>query len=255
MQSSAGAPAPASFTFPKGETQPMATDTKILLVLTSQATMGDDPRPTGVWFEELSTPYYAFVDAGLTVEIASVAGGNVPVDPHSIEAEGSRAPSVARFLADAAAMTRLRQSLALDTVSADGYAAVFLPGGHGTMWDLATSERLAGLLSMAWADGKVVAAVCHGPAGLVNARDVDGKPLVAGRRVSAFTNREEAAAQLTEVVPFLLETRLRELGARYESGPDFEPFALRDGRLVTGQNPASSERAAQLVLEALAAGK
>lgn len=228
------------------------TAIKILLVLTSQATMGDDPRPTGVWFEELSTPYYAFVDAGAEVDIASIAGGKIPVDPHSLEADGKNPPSVERFLKDKAAMAKLEGSYKIDGISPAGYSAVFLPGGHGTMWDLPKSDKLANLLSTAWADGKVVSAVCHGPAGLVNVRDTNGQPLVAGRRVSAFTNSEEDKAGLTDKVPFLLETRIRELGARYERGEDFQPFAVRDGRLVTGQNPASSGEVARLVLEAIA---
>lgn len=229
----------------------MSTPLKILMILTSQATMGNTPQPTGVWFEEVATPYYAFIDAGAEVDIASIAGGKVPIDPHSRQADGANPPSVERFLEDKAAMARLEGSLKIDGVSADGYAAVFLPGGHGTMWDLPQSRPLADLLSTAWADGKVVAAVCHGPAGLLAARDVDGRPLLAGRRVSAFTDSEEAAAGLAGTVPFLLETRIRALGARYERGPDFQPFAVRDGRLVTGQNPASSEEVARLVLDAV----
>ncbi len=229
----------------------MSTTIKILVILTSQATMGDDPRPTGVWFEELSTPYYAFVDAGAQVDIASIAGGEIPIDPHSLEAEGKNPPSVERFLKDASAMQKIEVSMKIDGQSTEGYSAVFLPGGHGTMWDLPKSTELASLLSTAWAEGKVVSAVCHGPAGLVNVKDTNGQPLVAGRRVAAFTDSEEAAAGLTDKVPFLLETRIRGLGAKYESGPDFQPFAVRDGKLVTGQNPASSEEVARLVLEAV----
>jgi len=229
----------------------MSATLKILMILTSTATMGDDARPTGVWFEELSTPYYAFVDAGAEVEIASIQGGPVPIDPHSIRASGNP-PSVSRFLADEAAMRKLAASAKIDgRFAVDGYSAVFLPGGHGTMWDLPASTDLAGLLSRAWAQGKVLGAVCHGPAGLVNVKDVDGRPLVAGRHVAAFTNTEEEAAGLTRTVPFLLETRLRELGAVHERGPDFAPFARRDGRLITGQNPASSEAAARLTLDAV----
>lgn len=229
----------------------MSTPIKILMILTSQATMGDDPRPTGVWFEELATPYYAFVDAGAQVDIASIAGGKIPVDPHSLEAGGKNPPSVERFLKDAVAMRKIEVSMKIDGLSAEGYSAVFLPGGHGTMWDLPRSIGLASLLATAWANGKVVSAVCHGPAGLVNVKDADGQPLVAGRRVAAFTDSEEAAAGLTDKVPFLLETRIRGLGARFERGPDFQPFAVRDGQLVTGQNPASSEKVAKLVLEAV----
>lgn len=143
----------------------------------------------------------------------------------------------------------------MDLLSASAYSAVFLPGGHGTMWDLPESESLASLIGQAWGAGKVVAAVCHGPAGLVNARDENGKPLVAGRRVAAFTNTEEIAANMDKAVPFARETRIRELGAYYESGPDFQPFAVCDGRLVTGQNPASSEKVAELVLQALRESK
>ncbi len=230
----------------------MSTPIKILMILTSQATMGSDPRPTGVWFEELATPYYAFIDAGAQVDLASIAGGRIPVDPHSLESGDANPPSVRRFLQDKHAMAQLEGSMKIDGVSVDGYSAVFLPGGHGTMWDLPASATLASLLDKAWANGKVVSAVCHGPAGLVNVKDVDGKPLVAGRRVAAFSNSEEDAAGLTSTVPFLLESRLRELGAHYEHGPDFQPFALRDGKLVTGQNPASSQEVARLVLAAIA---
>lgn len=229
----------------------MTTAIKIIMIVTSQATMGENPRPTGVWFEELSTPYYAFVDAGAQVEIASITGGRIPIDPHSLEAEGKNPESVERFLKDAAAMQKIADALQIDSLSPLDYSAIFLPGGHGTMWDLPASTALADLLSQAWSAGKVVSAVCHGPAGLINVKDVNGLPLLAGRRVSAFSNSEEEAAGLTDAVPFLLESRIRELGARYERGTDFAPFSVRDGNLVTGQNPASSEDVARLVLEAV----
>ncbi|MFT4174253.1 MAG: type 1 glutamine amidotransferase domain-containing protein [Rhodocyclaceae bacterium] len=224
---------------------------KILIVLTSHATAGASGHPTGLWLEEFTTPYYAFVDAGVQVDVASIEGGQVPVDPNSVQPEGKNPASVERYLKDAAARAKAENSLKLQGIQSTGYAAVFMPGGHGTMWDLPDSAALATLLGDAWRDGKVVAAVCHGPAGLVNARDEAGRPLVAGRRVAAFTNSEEVAAGMDKTVPFALETRIRELGARYESGPDFQPFAVRDGRLVTGQNPVSSEKVAQLVLEAV----
>lgn len=223
---------------------------KILIVLTSHARIGETGHTTGVWLEELTTPYYAFIDAGAEVDLASIGGGAVPIDPNSM-AEQDRPESVVRFFDDQVSQHKLGHSLKLEDLSAAPYDAVFLPGGHGTMWDLPESTALAELLTSAFAAGKVVAAVCHGPAGLVNARSPDGTPLVAGRKVSAFTNSEEEAAGLTQAVPFLLETRLRDLGALYESGPDFEPHAVRDGKLVTGQNPASSSRVAQLVLEAI----
>ncbi|NSL55697.1 type 1 glutamine amidotransferase domain-containing protein [Uliginosibacterium aquaticum] len=224
---------------------------KILVILTSHATAGTSGQATGLWLEEFTTPYYAFVDAGAQVEVASIAGGQVPVDPHSIEAVGKNPASVERYLQDEALRTRLATSIKIDGLAAADYDAVFMPGGHGTMWDLPTSDTLARLVSTAWGEGKIVAAVCHGPAGLVNAKDEKGQPLVAGRRVAAFSNTEEVAAGMDKSVPFALETRIRALGAHYESGPDFQPFAVRDGRLVTGQNPASSAKVAELVLQAL----
>jgi putative intracellular protease/amidase len=229
----------------------MLTPIKILMILTSHAIMGDTGKPTGVWFEEVATPYYAFIDAGAQVDIVSIAGGKVPIDPRSLKSAGENPKSVDRFLKDTAAMRKIEASLKVDQVTAQGYNAVFLPGGHGTMWDLPNSTALSTLVSNVWTSGKVVAAVCHGPAGLVNAMDEAGRPIVAGRRVSAFTNTEEKAAGLTQAVPFLLETRLRELGARFEGAPDFQAYSVRDGRLVTGQNPASSEDVARLTLEAV----
>jgi putative intracellular protease/amidase len=223
----------------------------ILMITTSAATLGAAGRPTGVWLEELAVPYYAFAEAGAAVRLASIAGGPVPIDPHSLKPRGENPEPVERFLGDAAAQAAMAATEPVsDATSAD---AVFLPGGHGTMVDLPESAALAALLGRAWAEGQVVAAVCHGPAGLVKARDAAGTPLVRGRRVTAFSDSEERAVGLDAAVPFLLETRLRDLGARYESGADFEPFAVADGRLVTGQNPASSQPTARLVLDALAA--
>lgn len=227
----------------------MSLDKRILMVLTSQATMGDSNRPTGVWFEELTTPYYHFTDAGFEVVLASPKGGLVPVDPQSREEATS---SVVRFTSDAKAMSQLENSLPLVEVSSTDYAAIFLPGGHGTMFDLPDDSVLAVLLEAFWQDRKVVAAVCHGPAGLLGARDEQGNPLVAGRKVSAFSNDEEDAAGLSDAMPFLLETRIRELGGLYEGAPKFEPYAVKDGRLVTGQNPMSSELVAQLTIQAIA---
>lgn len=224
---------------------------RILIVTTSHATLGEAGGDTGLWFEELATPYYAFVDAGLAVDLASIRGGKIPIDPRSRGTDETAPASVRRFMADPAAVAALEHSLAVSEMRADDYAAVFLPGGHGTMWDLPSSDALADLLGAAWDAGRVVAAVCHGPAGLVNARDASGRHLVHGRRVTAFSDSEEAAAGLTDTVPFALETRLRELGARIQVGPDFQSHALADGRLVTGQNPASSTAVAELVLAQL----
>ncbi|ODA67979.1 Molecular chaperone Hsp31 and glyoxalase 3 [Methyloligella halotolerans] len=229
----------------------MTNPLHVLVIVTSAATMGQGGEPTGLWFEELTTPYYAFVDEGADVTLASIEGGEAPIDPRSLEPEGGTPESVTRFKRDEEASAALKNTKPISEVDVSKYDAVFLPGGHGTMWDLPESQTLADLLTKAWADGKVVAAVCHGPAGLVNAKDENGDPLVKGRRVTAFTNSEEVAVDLKDKVPFLLEDRLKELGANYEKAGDFQPFAVVDGRLVTGQNPASSAEAAKLTLEAV----
>ncbi len=227
-----------------------ATTLKVLIVLTSNAAMGPGGPPTGFWLEEFTSPYYVFADAGAIVEIASVAGGPAPVDPRSLEGSGQLPASVDRYRRDSALQAALKATTPLARVSSNAYDVVFLPGGHGTMWDLPGSEALAGLVARTLARGSVVAAVCHGPAGLVSARFPDGRAVVAGRRVSSFTNAEERAVKLDGAVPFLLEDRLRALGATFESGPDFRPFAIADGKLVTGQNPASSARVAELAIAA-----
>lgn len=226
---------------------------KILIITTSAATMGTSEDPTGLWLEELTTPWYAFVDAGADLTLASIAGGKIPVDPRSLKPAGENDASVERALKDATFQRLIAETPKFDTLDASAYDAILLPGGHGTMFDYPQNTALARLVADFDAAGKVVAAVCHGPAGLVGARKADGTPVVAGRRVAAFTDSEERAAGLDKAVPFLLETRLKELGARHESGPDFKPFALLGGNLVTGQNPASAEPLAKLVMEALAA--
>ncbi|MBD1204862.1 MAG: type 1 glutamine amidotransferase domain-containing protein [Rhodobacteraceae bacterium] len=225
---------------------------KILIITTSAATMGTSDDPTGLWLEELTTPWYAFVDAGVNLTLASIAGGRIPVDPRSLKPVGENDASVDRALKDATFQRLIAETSKFDTLDASHYDAILLPGGHGTMFDYPENAALARLVAAFDAAGKVVAAVCHGPAGLVGARKADGTPVVAGRRVAAFTDSEERAAGLDKAVPFLLETRLKELGAQHESGPDFKPFALRDGNLVTGQNPASAKPLAKLVMEALA---
>ncbi|MFD0985737.1 type 1 glutamine amidotransferase domain-containing protein [Methyloligella solikamskensis] len=229
----------------------MANPLHVLVILTSAATMGPGGEPTGLWFEELATPYYAFVDEGADVTLASIEGGEAPIDPRSLEPDGGTPESVERFKKDEKASAALKTTKPISEVDVSKYDAVFLPGGHGTMWDLPESDTLADLLTKAWASEKVVAAVCHGPAGFVNAKDENGDPIVKGRRVTAFTNSEEVAVGLKDKVPFLLEDRLKELGANYEKVDDFQPFAIVDGRLVTGQNPASSAEAAKLTLEAV----
>lgn len=227
---------------------------RILMVLTSHTRLGGTGRATGFYFEELAAPYYAFVDAGHEVDIASIAGGKAAHDPSSLEEEEAQRPdSVRRFLSDTVAMARLSRTLKIDAVDPAAYAAIFLPGGHGVMWDFPNNAALSQAVSRIFNAGGVVGAVCHGPAGLVDAQRADGKPLVSGLKVNSFTNAEEEAVALTKEVPFLLETRLRDLGGVFEAGENFTPKAVRDGRLVTGQNPMSSRLAADLVLEALAA--
>ncbi len=227
----------------------MSKPLSILIVTTSHGAIGNTGKRTGLWLEELTTPYYIFRDAGAAVTIASIKGGAVPIDPRS--EEGDLPASAKRFRADPEAKRAFGTTLPINAVDVSPYDAIFLPGGHGTMWDLPESRDLAVRVAQAYEAGKVVAAVCHGPAGLVGAKRADGSPLVAGKRVSAFTNEEEEAAGLTKAVPFLLETRLAELGAHVETGPRFQPLAIRDGQLVTGQNPASAEKVAELVLSAL----
>lgn len=223
----------------------------ILIVTTSHERLGETDRVTGIWIEELTTPYYAFADAGASVTVASIQGGAVPIDPSSQADEGAKPPSVERFLADEGVQQVIANTPALADIDASTYDAVFLPGGHGTMWDFPDNPDLAAVVSQTLTEGRVMAAVCHGPAGLVSAVTESGESVVKGRKVAAFTNSEEGAVGLMETVPFFLETRLRELGAEIHKVWDFEAYAIADGNLITGQNPASSERVAALVLSAL----
>ncbi|HEX5746639.1 MAG TPA: type 1 glutamine amidotransferase domain-containing protein [Archangium sp.] len=220
---------------------------KILLIVTSHEQMGASGERTGFWMEELAAPYAEFSTAGAQVDIASPLGGKAPADPRSL---GEQSEVVRAFLADPAAVKKMENTLALEQVKGT-YDAYFVVGGHGVMWDLAAYAPLHKMLGKEWDRGAVVAAVCHGPAALVGVKDKAGKPLVAGRRVAGFSNEEEAAVKLDKVVPFALETRLKELGGNYERGPMWKSFAVRDGRLVTGQNPASSAAVAREVLSAL----
>jgi putative intracellular protease/amidase len=220
---------------------------KILILLTSVAKLGATDRPTGFWFEELAAPYYELVAAGAEVDIASPKGGSPPADPGSLK---NPPPVVARFKDDPIAMKKLEHSLPVASIHG-GDDAYFVAGGHGVMWDLAVDPAVAALLGAAADEDKVVAAVCHGPAAFAKATRKNGESIVKGRRVAGFTNEEEKAAHLDDVVPFALQTRLIELGGRYEHGPMFQPFAVRDGKLVTGQNPQSSVATAREVLAAL----
>jgi len=223
----------------------------ILFIVTSHSIIGNTEKPTGMWFEELTSPYYAFVDAGYGVDIASINGGKVPIDPNSQKEVGKNPETVERFLKDKIAIKKLNESSKIGDVDAKKYAAVFLPGGHGTMWDFPDNKILSSIVSDTLSDGRVVATVCHGAAGLVNAKFANGEFVVKGKKISSFTDDEEEAAGLTGVVPFPLESRLREAGADIHKVPNFQPFAIADGNLITGQNPASSEKVAGLVIENL----
>ena len=224
---------------------------RILLIVTSNGRMGDTGKTTGFWAEEMAAPYFALRDASAVVDIASPRGGTVPVDPASIKPKGENAPIVERYLADASLQAQLAASQRVGSVNAAPYDAIFFPGGHGTMWDLPHDDGVTSAVEMAFANGKLIAAVCHGAAGLVTAKRPDGVPVVQGVRISAFTDAEEAAVGLSGVVPFPLEGRLRELGAKFEGAPPWQPFAVRDGQFVTGQNPQSSELVARHLLDAL----
>ena len=223
----------------------------VLFVLTSTKTMGEGGKPTGAWLEELTVPYYAIRDAGLLADVATTEGGAVPFDPLSTEGGSVEVPENRRLGSDPELQAAVQTTPSVEHVRFDHYAAVFLPGGHGTMWDFPNSAALARGVSEIFAGGKPVAAVCHGPAGLVRATAPDGRPLVANRWVSAFTTDEEVAVGLKEAVPFLLDERLASLGARIVKGHNFATTAVVDGRLITGQNPNSARATAALLIAAL----
>lgn len=222
----------------------------ILLVCTSHQALGDTGHKTGFWMEELAAPYHIFKDAGYAVAIASPAGGNPPIDPSSLQLQ-FRTQAVNRFEADIVATAALKSSISLSDVAAmNAFEGIFLAGGHGTMWDFPENPDLARLLGEAASEDKAIGAVCHGVAGLLSV--ADGK-FLEGRSVAGFSNDEEAAVGLTGVVPFLLQTRIEEKGARYSAAPAFAVHVQSDGRLVTGQNPASSAETARCVLKAMEA--
>lgn len=224
----------------------------VLIVLTSNDRLGDTEEPTGFWLEEFAAPYYRLVDAGHEVTLASPKGGQPPVDPKSL-AEDAHTEATRRFEADDGAQARLARTRPLAEIDADAFDAVFYPGGHGPLWDLAEDKRSVRLIETMLRAGRPVAAVCHGPAVLLAAMTGDGKPAVAGRRVTGFSDAEEAAVGLTDAVPFSIEKRMKALGAAYEAAEAFAPHAVSDGPLITGQNPASSEKTADLLIAALGA--
>jgi putative intracellular protease/amidase len=219
---------------------------KILMVLTSHDQLGNTGHKTGFWLEEFAAPYFAFKDAGAEVTLASPKGGQPPIDPKS-ELPENQTPAQERFRRDAAAQKALSQTVRLSEVKAEDYDAVFYPGGHGPMWDLADNPDSIALIESFYNSGKPVAAVCHAPAVLHRVK-YQGESIVKGKRVTGFTNSEEEAVQLTHVVPFLVEDEFKRLGGRYEKAGDWESFVVVDGRLITGQNPASSLAGAQSLL-------
>jgi putative intracellular protease/amidase len=223
---------------------------KILMVLTSHSDLGDTGKKTGFWVEEFAAPYYVLADAGADITIASPAGGQPPVDPKS-EAAEAQTPATERFYKDFEAIEKVANSKKLSAVKEADYDAVFYPGGHGPLWDLANDTNSIQLIQDFYKHKKPVAFVCHAPAALVKVKDENGEPLVKGKAVTGFSNAEEEAVQLTKVVPFLLEDELKRLGATYSNGADWGVYTQQDGLLITGQNPASSAAAAELLLAAV----
>ncbi|MBP0017470.1 MAG: type 1 glutamine amidotransferase domain-containing protein [Cyanobacteria bacterium SBLK] len=221
---------------------------KILIVLTSHDTLGNTGQKTGFWLEEFAAPYYIFIDAGADVILASPAGGQPPLDPKSSEPD-YQTEATRRFDGDKAAQEKLAATLPLKDIKAEDFDAIFYPGGHGPMWDLATDEINAKLAGEFYNRGKAIGAVCHGPAALVKAKDKQGNSILQGRSLTCFTNVEETTVELDKIVPFLLETRLQELGGIFSNAEAFSPHCVCDGQIVTGQNPPSSEPAAKAILE------
>lgn len=222
----------------------------ILMVLTSHDQLGDTGKKTGFWLEEFAAPYYVFKDAGVQITLASPKGGQPPLDPKSDD-PSAQTDATRRFKADTDAQRVLANTVALASVRAEDFDAVFYPGGHGPLWDLAEDAQSIALIEKTFAAGKPLALVCHAPGVLRHAKAPNGKPLVDGKKVTGFTNTEEEAVQLTKVVPFLVEDMLQANGGQYSKGADWAPYVLTDGNLITGQNPASSEQGAHAVLQQL----
>ena len=223
---------------------------KVLFVMTSHDQLGNTGKKTGFWIEEFAAPYYKLADAGVEITIASPKGGQPPIDPKSEEPD-AQTEATKRFYQDKALQEKLSRTKKLSDVKADDYDAVFYPGGHGPLWDLAKDQNSIKLIEAFYNQKKPVVAVCHGPAVLAEAKAPNGEPLVKGKNVAGFTNSEEAAVQLTDIVPFLLEDKLKSLGGNYSKDADWAPYVVTDGLLITGQNPASSEPAAEALLERL----
>ena len=223
---------------------------KILMILTSHDQLGTTGKKTGFWLEEFAAPYYVFKDAGAEIVLASPKGGQPPLDPKSDD-EDAQTDDTRRFKKDTAAIKALAHTTILAEVPSDGFDAVFYPGGHGPLWDLAEDAHSIKLIESMSAAGKTVSAVCHAPAVFRHTKSADGSPLVTGKKVTGFTNSEEEGVQLTKVVPFLVEDMLKSNGGVYQKGADWQSFVVTDGKLITGQNPASSAAAARAVLAQL----
>ena len=226
---------------------------KILMVLTSHDQLGNTGRKTGFWLEEFAAPYFVFRDADVQLTLASPKGGQPPIDPKSDLPE-NQTPAMARFKQDPTAQKALSRTVRLADVKAEDYDTVFYVGGHGPLWDLAESTDSIALIESFYNSGKPVALVCHSP-GVLHRVTYKGAPIVKGKRVTGFTNDEEEDVHLIDVVPFLVEDELKRLGGIFEKVPNWQPFSIVDGRLITGQNPASSTSAAQALLNLVAAGK
>jgi putative intracellular protease/amidase len=220
---------------------------RILMVLTSHDQLGNTGRKTGFWLEEFAAPYFVFRDAGVELTLASPKGGQPPIDPKS-DLKENQTPAMERFKQDPAAQQALSQTVKLADMRAEDFDTIFYVGGHGPMWDLVDNTDSIALIESFYNSGKPVAAVCHSPA-VFHRVTYQGAPLVKGKRVTGFSNTEEEAVHLTKVVPFLVEDELKRIGGQYEKAPDWESLAIVDGRLVTGQNPASSTAAAQALLK------
>jgi putative intracellular protease/amidase len=223
---------------------------KVLIVLTSHSELANTGKKTGFWMEEFAAPYYVLKDAGVEITLASPKGGQPPVDPKSEEPQ-NHTEATRRYDADGLLKNQLASTQKLSEVKANDFDAVFFPGGHGPLWDLSNDQNSIQLIHNFWFAGKPVAAVCHAPAALLNAKDQYGEPLVKGKNVTGFSNSEEEAVQLTSVVPFLLEDELKKRGAKYSKKQDWASYVVTDGALITGQNPASSEEAARELLTLL----
>jgi len=228
----------------------MGTILKVLIVLTSHGDLGNTGHKTGFWIEEFAAPYYVLADAGVQITLASPRGGQPPIDPKS-EMADSQTKATRRFDSDGALKEKLAHTIKLSEIKVEDYDAVFYPGGHGPLWDLANDKTSIALIETFYAQKKPVAFVCHAPGALVKAKLPNGEPLVNGKEVTGFSNTEEAAVQLTKVVPFLLEDEMKKLGGLYSKGADWGSYVKVDGLLITGQNPASSEAAANALLNLL----